>query len=58
MYFNSEASLIHRLSTDARSAQKYAGYRAVLLNLRIVSDMTDMLGCEAHICEVDPGPTP
>ena len=53
MDFDSEASLTHRLKTDSRNAERYAGYRAVLVNLRVVSDMTDMLGCEAHICEVN-----
>jgi hypothetical protein len=31
---------------------KTAGYRCVCLNLRVMSEETKMLGCEAHICEV------
>ena len=29
-----------------------AGYRSVLLNLRIVTKETEMLACETHVCEV------
>jgi len=29
-----------------------AGYRSVLLNIRIVTKETEMLACETHICEV------
>jgi len=39
------------LAFDA-DVSKTAGYRCVCLNLRVMSEETKMLGCEAHICEV------